>query len=416
MFKLIVLGENIKKYRMKKNLTQLQLADSLFVTSQAISNWERGITPPDLENICKLAILFEVSIDHLVGINDFRGEQLLIGIDGGGTKTEFVLFTEQGRILRKLKLSSSNPNDVGFEKCCAVLAEGVDTLLEFAPSVCSIFAGIAGCVTGDNGAKVADFLKKRYPSIETAVDTDGVNVLSCNLDAVDCMALICGTGSVLFVREKGVRYRVGGWGSLFDEAGSAYDIGRDAVAAALAQMDGMGEATLLTDMLKAEMQSDIWTALNMVYQKGKPYIASLAPIVFRAHAMGDKVAEDILKKNAEHLALLVNTALAKYDCDSSVVACGGLMDNFKDVLLPLVKACLKTDVKFVFPEVPPVYGACVESCRRVNIQPDGAFYETFYEDYMMREENAKYRISGPKTSHVDKINMVDKANTKEDVT
>ena len=92
------------------------MADNLFVTAQAISNWERGITPPDLENLCKIASLFEVSIDSLVGINDFGGEQLLIGIDGGGTKTEFVLFTEHGRILRRVKLSCSNPNDIGLEK------------------------------------------------------------------------------------------------------------------------------------------------------------------------------------------------------------------------------------------------------------------------------------------------------------
>ena len=78
----------------------------------------------------------------------------MIGIDGGGTKTEFILCTEKGIILDRVKLSRSNPNDIGLEKCCEVLTEGIDKLLEIAPSVCSIFAGIAGCLTGDNAERV----------------------------------------------------------------------------------------------------------------------------------------------------------------------------------------------------------------------------------------------------------------------
>jgi len=311
-----------------------------------------------------------------------KENRLMIGIDGGGTKTEFILCTEKGIILDRVKLSRSNPNDIGLEKCCEVLAEGIDKLLEIAPSVCSIFAGIAGCLTGDNAERVAAFLRERYPLIEVNVDTDGVNVLSCNPDSADSMALICGTGSVLFARENDRKHRIGGWGYLFDEAGSAYDIGKDAIKAVLAQMDGMGEETILTDLLKKEMQSDIWEGLNVIYQKGKAYIASLAPLVFRAHAMGDKVSEDILRKNAAHLALLINTAMKNYSCGSSVVACGGLIEHFRDVLLPMIEDRLDMKVDFIFSKVPPVYGACAESCRRVKILPDRDFYETFCKAYV----------------------------------
>ena len=311
-------------------------------------------------------------------------EKKMIGIDGGGTKTEFVLVSEQGTVLQRIKRSRTNPNDIGIENCCAVLAEGIDMLLEVEPSVCSIFAGIAGCATGNNGESVEAFLKNRYPAIEIGVDTDGVNVLSCNVDSADCMALICGTGSVLFARENGIKHRVGGWGYLFDEAGSAYDIGRDAITAVLAQKDGLGENTLLTDLLEAEMQADIWQNLNLIYQKGKAYIASLAPIVFRAYEMGDKVAEEILQKNARHLALLISTAMENYNCGEQVVACGGLVENFRDVLLPMIMEALTGNLEFVIPDVPPVFGACVESCRRVSIMPGREFYEAFYESYMRK--------------------------------
>lgn len=308
-------------------------------------------------------------------------EKKMIGIDGGGTKTEFVLVSEQGAVLRRIKLSRSNPNDIGIEKCCETLAAGIDDLLAAEMPVCSLFAGVAGCATGNNAQKVEAFLKNRYPGIEIAVDTDGVNILSCNINSTDCMALICGTGSVLFVREKGIQYRIGGWGYLFDEAGSAYDIGRDAIRAVLAEKDGLGPKTQLTPLLMAELKSDIWSALGEIYQRGKAYIASLAPIVCHAYDQGDKVAEDILRKNAAHLALLISTAMENYDCGRQVVACGGLIENYKDMLLPMMEELMTSKVEFIVPDVPPVFGACVESCRRSNLVLDQNFYENFCKTY-----------------------------------
>ena len=313
-------------------------------------------------------------------------EKVLIGIDGGGTKTEFILFTETGKILHKRKASRSNPNDIGLEHCCSLLAEEIDKLMEIKGSVCSIFAGIAGCSTGDNGKLVETFLKSRYPSVEIVVDTDGANILSCNLNVERSMALICGTGSVLFVRENGRRHRIGGWGYLFDEAGSAYDIGKDAIRAALAQLDGMGQETLLTAMLNDALQGDVWESLNALYQKGKAFIASLAPLVFQAYALGDVVAEGILRKNAARLSLLINTAIEKYDCGRHVVACGGLIENCTEVFLPMIEDTLAEKVEFIFPSVPPVYGACVESCRIANIAQGQDFYETFSQEYWRNEK------------------------------
>ena len=378
---LTILGENIKKYRKRDNLTQAQLAEKLFVSYQAISGWERGITPPDLENVCKLAEIFHVTIDSLLRADDGLEEKRMIGIDGGGTKTEFVLFTENGNILRRLRLSQSNPNDIGLDKCCELLAEGIDTLLETTSAVSCIFAGIAGATTGDNGQKITAFLNKRYKSIQINVNTDAVNVISCNTQNIDGMAMICGTGSVLFARENGIMHRIGGWGYLFDESGSAYDIGKDAIRAALAQLDGMGEKTLITNMLEKELGSGTWNCLNDIYQKGKAYIASFAPIVFRAASDGDNVARKIIQKNACHLAKLINVAKEQYHCGNDVVVCGGLIENCKDILLPMIEENLSYSVNFIFLDLPPVYGACVECCRMMHVALQNKFHDTFYNDY-----------------------------------
>lgn len=59
------IGENIKKLRAEKGVTQEQLADHLSITYQSVSKWERGETSPDLYFIPKIADFFDISIDEL---------------------------------------------------------------------------------------------------------------------------------------------------------------------------------------------------------------------------------------------------------------------------------------------------------------------------------------------------------------
>lgn len=60
------IGGQIARLRKKENMTQLQLAERLFVTEKAVSKWECGNGLPDLDNIGKLAEIFNVSIDELL--------------------------------------------------------------------------------------------------------------------------------------------------------------------------------------------------------------------------------------------------------------------------------------------------------------------------------------------------------------
>lgn len=61
------LGEMIKQYRERKEITQKDLAEKLNVTPQAVSRWENGISLPDVEVLPKLANLLHISIDGLLG-------------------------------------------------------------------------------------------------------------------------------------------------------------------------------------------------------------------------------------------------------------------------------------------------------------------------------------------------------------
>lgn len=62
------LGERIKKYRTERGLTQAQLAKRLYITPQAISKWENGLSVPDAEMLKSLAQALQVTPDMLLGV------------------------------------------------------------------------------------------------------------------------------------------------------------------------------------------------------------------------------------------------------------------------------------------------------------------------------------------------------------
>jgi transcriptional regulator with XRE-family HTH domain len=61
------IGKRILNLRKENNMTQMELADMMGITYQAVSSWERGNSMPDIEKIPQLADLFHVSIDELIG-------------------------------------------------------------------------------------------------------------------------------------------------------------------------------------------------------------------------------------------------------------------------------------------------------------------------------------------------------------
>ncbi len=74
----IYFGENIKKLRKEKELTQETLAEFLGVSFQAVSKWERGETYPDITMLPEIAGFFKVSVDELLGVNKAENEKEIV--------------------------------------------------------------------------------------------------------------------------------------------------------------------------------------------------------------------------------------------------------------------------------------------------------------------------------------------------
>ena len=156
MIDLHLVGNRIRELRQKNGLTQSEFAEILSVSFQAVSNWERGITPPDIENLMRMASYFGVLVDTLLSP---IGEDLYLGIDGGGTKTEFVVVSSSGCVLKRMIKSGCNPNDIGYESTQELIIDGVYKTISEYPSVKGIFCGIAGMTTGNYAEKLHTALK-----------------------------------------------------------------------------------------------------------------------------------------------------------------------------------------------------------------------------------------------------------------
>ena len=94
------IGENIRRYRQEKGMTQEALAEAIGVSFQAVSRWETGCAYPDIEMIPRIARFFSVSADTLLGIDAASAEE---------RKNEYRLairrLREEGKMEKALALS-----------------------------------------------------------------------------------------------------------------------------------------------------------------------------------------------------------------------------------------------------------------------------------------------------------------------
>ncbi len=375
MLDLKALGCRIKKLRQEKGLTQSEFAEKMLVSFQAVSNWERGIAPPDLENLMRISSYFGILVDELLRSDS---EDLFLGIDGGGTKTDFAVISADGHVLRRIIKEGCNPNDIGFAKTSALVIDGIGDILTEFPSVKYVFCGIAGISAGNHAPHLCSEIKKRYPHLCLDIKSDSANLFAMDENAE--MSVISGTGSVVFVKSGDSYKRIGGWGYLLDSAGSAYDIGKAALQEVLREEDLGGEPSALSAILYKHLDvSSIWEHIGNIYNGGKAYIASLACLVFEAYSVGDKKAIKIIDDTAKALAELLNAGIRLHGAKPRAIASGGIFEHYSDIMSKHMKKYTKTELFIT--GLPPIYGACRMACLLANKPPTPEFISNFRNTY-----------------------------------
>lgn len=282
--------------------------------------------------------------------------KFLLGIDGGGTKTEFLLTDINGSEIRRTVSGTSNPVNIGIESCKSVLRQGISEICEgFDLAEISVFAGLAGSGTDDIKAEIYSFLGDfGFGAYSNGSDAD--SALEVALKGGNGAAVIMGTGIVAFSRSHGELHRTGGRGYLIDKGESGFCFGSDALNAAFEFLDGRGGSGLILELVEKRLGKSLESSVAEIYEGGATFVASFAPVIFEAYAQGDGEAEKILDRNAREAAKLISAAHGFLEKDEKTVICGGLCRQ-KDILRPFLLKHLKEDFSLIFSDEPIVNGA-----------------------------------------------------------
>lgn len=276
----------------------------------------------------------------------------LLGVDGGGTKTVALLADWRGRILGQGAAGPSNYHIVGVDAAIEAIREAALRAIQNAKVKSSKFdlacLGLAGTGRPGDAALMQASLESAHIATEVHVTHDAAIALAGATAGEPGVIVIAGTGAIAYgINAQGETKRVDGWGHLIGDAGSAYDIARQALVAAFRAYDGRGPETILGNMLVSHFEcrgmEDI-VGLIYTHREKKQHIASAAPIVSLAAKKGDEVALSILRHAGQELGLSAATVLKGLRMGDEVVIvspAGGvfadpnpvLMDAFRQTIL-----------------------------------------------------------------------------------
>jgi len=241
--------------------------------------------------------------------------KLYLGVDGGQSSTKALVGNAQGEILGRGLGGPCNHARMGEgrAKLERALSEAVgQALVPLGLTLAEArFHRICVGMSGGPDDK-REIVPRLIQADSYDVTTDAHIALHGALEGGAGAVVIAGTGSIALSRDGQARiWRAGGWGYVFGDEGSAFDIARLALRASLAAEEGWGPITLLRAALLAATQSGSANQLLHRWYAGefsREQTADWSRLVEEAAVGGDTVAESILTGAGKSLAELAATA------------------------------------------------------------------------------------------------------------
>ena len=314
--------------------------------------------------------------------------EIILAIDGGGSRTRCLAINRDGKILGAGAGGASNHLLVDKEIVRASLNEAINAALAEAnltsAEVVCVSAGLAGVdVSGDGADEMRDlFCESGFA--RAVINGDMVIAHAGALVGEAGVLALAGTGScILGIDAKGRRVKVGGWGPVYGDEGSAYRIGQTALRAAARAFDGRGEKTALLDAILKEFGiSDFQKTIELVYLKDMQprEIAALSRMVYTVAESGDGAAIKIFKQAGEELAESVAAAIRRLNLQESKISYQGAILQSCAIVRERLTECLKKDfpnVEVRAPKFAPVIGAFLLGCKTAGWKIDKNKFRAF---------------------------------------
>jgi glucosamine kinase len=306
--------------------------------------------------------------------------EIVIGVDGGGSKTRVLVGTAEGEVLATVDGPKSAVSPGQAARSADVIADLVTRALGEIAQPGSVFprvlyCGVAGTGREEERRALHAALDAKELAEEVVIDSDGLIAMYDAFEDRAGILLVVGTGSIAYGRSPaGEIVRCGGWGPAFGDEGSGGWIGKRALGIVAASSDGREPATaLLFPILAATGCEDVEDLIPWAAAADARAFATLAPVVFSTAAAGDQRASALITLAAEELVLHIRALARQLFTDEraavTVALSGGLMDRGS----PLRKR-LEQRLKSAVPganlrseEVLPARGALRAAARRIHL-------------------------------------------------
>jgi N-acetylglucosamine kinase-like BadF-type ATPase len=240
---------------------------------------------------------------------------IVVGVDGGTTKTIALVADQQGQVLGAARGGGSNWTGENVEIPMAVVAATVRNALNEA-QVTQADLGVfclAGADWPEDHTRRVDELAKANITRQVLVKNDSFGGLRAGTHHPYGIVIAAGTGANTAVITPDGREWAYGY---YQTDGGASDIARQAFVALLRGEDGRGQPTILTHLVLTKLGFPTVEAMMRAHTTGKISHAdyfSLCPIVFDAAVQGDAVACEIIEKQGRILAEYATALIRRFD-------------------------------------------------------------------------------------------------------
>lgn len=241
---------------------------------------------------------------------------IVIGVDGGGSQTRVQIANENGKVIGSAEGPGSavrpGAAELSADVIAAVIAEAMAhaSLTDVTPRV--LVAGVAGTGREAERDALRQSLRSRNLASDVIVQSDAGIALDDAFGDGPGILLAAGTGSIGIGRSPAGRSaRVGGFGPVIGDEGSATWIGHRALSSVCAASDGREPETSLTGAILTHTEcDDVQALVHWAAHASRADIAALTPVVIHAAEQGDVRSNTLLALAVEELALHVR-ALAR---------------------------------------------------------------------------------------------------------
>lgn len=249
-------------------------------------------------------------------------KKYIIGVDGGGTKTDYLIFTTAGEWVDNLRVESRSHEvlEGGFEEVEKKLLEDIDYLLIKNSinkhEICSAVFGLAGIDTPMQLSRIKKILNKT--DLNYMVSNDALLGIKAGCSSGVGVCSINGTGTVAAgINEAGDMLQVGGIGMATGDSAGGHFIATIVVRAVYDYYFRCGSKTILTEkIMKFFNIQDPIELMNVIsdkFYKSRKLDKQIVTYLFDAANESDAVAVDIVKELANQLAKSVSGCILGLD-------------------------------------------------------------------------------------------------------